>query len=64
LDLHPGVILPFTWQQDDMKSGAFGEVHQVTVHPSHHKDPVLTVSSLYPLIPCRLLSMFTDLMSD
>jgi len=43
LELHPKVILPFTCQADSVKSGAFGEVHQVTVHPSHHKDPVLTV---------------------
>ncbi|KAE9363831.1 HET-domain-containing protein [Stipitochalara longipes BDJ] len=41
LELHADVILPFTYQEDDVKSGAFGEVHQVTVHPSHHKDPVL-----------------------
>jgi hypothetical protein len=43
LKLHAHDILPFISQDDDVKSGAFGEVHQVTVHPSHHKNPVLTV---------------------
>jgi hypothetical protein len=43
LQLHANHILPFTSQDGDVKSGAFGEVHQVTVHPSHYKDPVLTV---------------------
>jgi len=43
LELHPRVIMPFTCQEDSVKSGAFGEVHQVTVHEAHHKDPVLTV---------------------
>jgi hypothetical protein len=43
LELHPKIILPFTRQENSVKSGAFGEVHQVTVHESHHKDPVLTV---------------------
>jgi hypothetical protein len=43
LRLHADDILPFTCKDDDVKSGAFGEVHQVTVHPSHQKNPVLTV---------------------
>jgi hypothetical protein len=45
LELHANDILPFTGQDGDMKSGAFGEVHQVTVHPQHYTNPVLTVRS-------------------
>jgi hypothetical protein len=47
LELHACDILPFTCQADSAKSGAFGEVHQVTVHPTHHKNPVLTVRFFY-----------------
>jgi hypothetical protein len=47
LELHARDILPFTCQADSAKSGAFGEVHQVTVHPTHHKNPVLTVRFFY-----------------
>jgi hypothetical protein len=47
LQLRADHILPFTSQDNDIKSGAFGEVHQVTVHPSHHTNPVLTVRIFY-----------------
>jgi hypothetical protein len=43
LQLRADHVLPFTSQDNDIKSGAFGEVHQVTVHPKHHTNPVLTV---------------------
>jgi hypothetical protein len=50
LRLHTNDILPFIYQDDDVKSGAFGEVHQVTVHPFHHENPILTVRfSFYSL---------------
>ncbi len=43
LELHANDILPFTGQGSDVKSGAFGKVYQVTVHPQHYTEPVLTV---------------------
>jgi hypothetical protein len=43
LELHSDDILPFIFKDDDVKSGAFGEVHRVTVHPSHQENPVTTV---------------------
>jgi hypothetical protein len=49
LQLHRNEILPFICQGDDVRSGAFGEVHQVTVHPSHHTNPVFMVRLLSPL---------------
>lgn len=65
LQLNDDDILPFTCQDNDVKSGAFGEVHQVTVHPSHYQNPVLTVSILvygfYLLIHYRTL--ISDLIS-
>jgi hypothetical protein len=59
LQLHANDILPFICQDDDVKSGAFGEVHQVTVHPSHQENPILTVRFFFssPLLarPCPIL---------
>lgn len=46
VELHEHAILPFIRKEDDVKSGAFGEVHQVAIHPSHQIDPVWTVSVL------------------
>ena len=43
LELHSDDILPFILKDDDVKSGAFGEVHRVTVHESHQENPVTTV---------------------
>jgi serine/threonine protein kinase len=44
LELHTSNILPFTHKLDGVKSGAFGEVQQVTIHARHHLDPILMVS--------------------
>jgi hypothetical protein len=57
LELHTDDILPFTGQDGDVKSGAFGEVHQVTVHPKHYTNPVLTVRlpDLFPQSSSRSL---------
>ena len=46
LQLHTNEILPFICQGNGVRSGAFSEVHQVIVHPSHYKNPVLMVRSL------------------
>jgi hypothetical protein len=43
LELDANDILPFTGQGGDVKSGAFGKVYQVTVHPQHYTKPVLAV---------------------
>lgn len=50
LELYTHDILPFTYQDDDVKSGAFGEVHQVTVHPFHDQNSVLTVRFVYSFL--------------
>ena len=49
MDLDPLYILPFINQYGGTKTGGFGEVYQVDIHPSHHQNPILTVSSILSL---------------
>lgn len=42
MELDAQYILPFIARHGDRKTGGFGEVYQVDVHPSHHKTPILT----------------------
>lgn len=37
LALHSNHILPFTWASQQAGLGAFGQVHEVTIHPAHRK---------------------------
>ena len=46
LRLDDNDILPFICQGSNIVSGAFGDVHQVTVHEKHHKNPIFTVRHL------------------
>ncbi|KAK0112050.1 hypothetical protein ONS96_001310 [Cadophora gregata f. sp. sojae] len=45
MQLHPKAIFPFISQDSDRKTGAFGEVFRVEIHPSHHLDPILTFNN-------------------
>ncbi|CZT00707.1 uncharacterized protein RAG0_08641 [Rhynchosporium agropyri] len=45
MQLHAGTIFPFTSQGIDKRTGAFGKVIQVKIHPSHCQDPLMTVGS-------------------
>jgi hypothetical protein len=37
LSLQVNHILPFTWASQHVGQGAFGEVHEVTIHPAHEE---------------------------
>jgi hypothetical protein len=57
LQLHADHILPFTSQDGDKKSGAFGEVHQVAVHEKHYTNPVLTVRYICLVLQVTFLNL-------
>ncbi|KAL2073331.1 hypothetical protein VTL71DRAFT_10655 [Oculimacula yallundae] len=42
MHLHAKTIFPFIFQGNDSKTGAIGEVSQVGIHPSHHRNPIMT----------------------
>ncbi|PVH79109.1 HET-domain-containing protein, partial [Cadophora sp. DSE1049] len=45
MELDAQYIFPFIARHGDRKTGGFGEVYQVDVHPSHHKTPILTFNN-------------------
>lgn len=44
INLYPKYILPFTFVDEVKRSGTFGDVYQVTIHPAHQNPPMLKVS--------------------
>ena len=44
MELEPDHILPFIWKGSETKESEFSQVYEVTIHESHHEDPILTVS--------------------
>lgn len=57
--LDPKHVLPFVFWDDQIKSGAFGDVSQVAIHERHRFKSMLTVS-----ISSILLSMSSNSASD
>lgn len=51
LHLEPEHILPFVHVASERREGTFGNVYQVTIHPSHQEDPVRMVRQLQSLTP-------------
>jgi hypothetical protein len=47
LVLEPEHILPFTYVDEQSREGTFGNVYQVTIHPSHQEVPMKKVSDYH-----------------